>query len=183
MALDGKFTNSSDSLFQGARLYQVAYAENVGTMLFSGYNHGGATQVYIVTPSRNFGTLSDSDKYRKDAWKWMTNSVIHAFSNGLNLSCVFLALNTFRTRSIFFSLVPFRKPNQWGRLRQIRGHRKRQQNIHGRRRQEKHRNFLQHRSNAQLVQRQFARRSSKQKMGFNGKSAECCRLCCNCSRE
>lgn len=67
MALDGKFTNSSDSLFQGARLYQVAYAENVGTMLFSGYNHGGATQVYIVTPSRNFGTLSDSDKYRKDA--------------------------------------------------------------------------------------------------------------------
>merc|ERR1719500_489487 len=60
---NGSFTRVSNSLFVGDQYFKVAYTKNVGTVVFSGYNHGGATQLYIVTQNENWAAVTSTNKY------------------------------------------------------------------------------------------------------------------------
>merc|ERR1719500_75653 len=60
---NGSFTSVSNSLFDGDYIFGVAYTKNVGSLVFSGYNHGGATQLYIVTQNENWAPVTSTNKY------------------------------------------------------------------------------------------------------------------------
>ena len=63
MSTAGSFSDAPDSLFDGDDHFEVAYSQNVGTLVFSGYDHSGLTQVYIVTQNSNWNKIESSDKY------------------------------------------------------------------------------------------------------------------------
>ena len=51
------------ALFNGDSYFEVCYSRNAGTLVFSGYGHSGATQVYIITQNSNWNKVESSDKY------------------------------------------------------------------------------------------------------------------------
>jgi len=59
----GKFRRQRGSLFNGDYDFEVCYSQNAGTLVFSGYGHSGATQVYIITQNSNWNQVENSDKY------------------------------------------------------------------------------------------------------------------------
>ena len=63
MSPAGSFSEAPGSLFDGDDHFEVAYSQNVGTLVFSGYRHSGSTQVYIVTQNSNWNKIESSDKY------------------------------------------------------------------------------------------------------------------------
>ena len=44
-------------------LFEVAYSENVGTLVFSGFGHSGSTRVYIISQNSNWNKIESSNKY------------------------------------------------------------------------------------------------------------------------
>ena len=63
MSTAGIFSDATDSLFNGDKNFELAFSENVGTLVFSGWGHDGSTQVYIITQNSNWNKIEDSDKY------------------------------------------------------------------------------------------------------------------------
>ena len=63
MTTAGSFSDASGSLFDGHDFFEVCYSQNAGTLVFSGWGHGGATQVYIITQNSNWNQVESSDKY------------------------------------------------------------------------------------------------------------------------
>jgi len=65
MTTAGLFSTVSDSLFGGDILFEVAYSENVGTLVFSGHKDNRYTEVYIISPNSNWEQITHQDKYLK----------------------------------------------------------------------------------------------------------------------
>ena len=63
MSTAGSFSDASNSLFNGDLQFEVCYSQNAGTLVFSGYTHRGATQVYIITQNSNWNKIESSDNY------------------------------------------------------------------------------------------------------------------------
>ena len=63
MTIDGSFSEAPDAFYNGEYGFEVAYSKNVGSLVFSGYGHGGSTQVYIITQNSNWNKITTSDKY------------------------------------------------------------------------------------------------------------------------
>jgi hypothetical protein len=63
MTTAGSYADASGSLFNGDFSFEVCYSRNAGTLVFSGFGHGGATQVYIITQNSNWNQVESSDKY------------------------------------------------------------------------------------------------------------------------
>ena len=57
MTTEGSFSKVSDSMFEGDFVFAAGHSDNVGTLVFSSWDHNGTTQVYIrgrkiVPPAR-----------------------------------------------------------------------------------------------------------------------------------
>ena len=63
MTIDGLFSDAPDSLFNGDYHFEVAYSQNVGTLVFSGDGHDKPIEVYVITQNSNWNKLASSDKY------------------------------------------------------------------------------------------------------------------------